>query len=280
MPKLSNDEFQAFSKYIHDISGIFLDNGKSYLIENRFAGLIREHACDTYGMLCAKAKNDPTHQIQRQLIDAITTGETFFFRDNAPFDLLQHKILPDLIDRRARMAPPGRPPTLRIWSAACSTGQEVYSIAIVLKEMLGDLERYNIRLVGTDISDQAVAQASRGIFNRIEIERGLPKEKLDRYFTPVGETWKVRDEIRGLATFRQINLMNDFAALGTFDIIFCRNVAIYFNESTRTQLFTRLGRSLERDGSLILGATESLIGICPQFESKRYLRSVFYQLKP
>jgi chemotaxis protein methyltransferase CheR len=174
---------------------------------------------------------------------------------------------------------PGHPPSIRIWSAACSTGQEVYTIAIVLKELLGDLSRYNIRLLGTDISDQAVATASRGIYNRFEIERGLPNDKLSRYFTETNGSWKIRDELRAMATFKRQNLFEDFNSLGRFHIIFCRNVAIYFTEQDRVRLFERIARSLDPGGSLVIGSTETISGISQQFESKRYLRSIYYQLK-
>lgn len=279
MLKILNDEFQNFARYIKEISGISLDASKTYLVENRLMRMVEENGCTSYGDLYRKAKADMSRTLQRKIIDAITTGETLFFRDSAPFELLQHKILPDLIDRKSRSGAPGLPISIRIWSAACSTGQEVYSIAMVLRELLPDISRYNIRLLGTDISDQAVAAASRGVFNKIEIERGMPKDKLLRFFTSDGETWKVKDELRALATYRQINLMDDLGALGTFDIIFCRNVAIYFNEEDKARLFTRLARSLDPEGALIIGSTESLMGVCPQFESKRYLRSVFYQIK-
>lgn len=279
MIKLLSEEFQVLARYVREISGIYLDSTKAYLVENRFQRLLQQYGCTSYGDLYYKAKNDPTRLIQRKLIDAITTGETLFFRDTSPFELLQHKLLPDLIDRKTRQGASGLPIGIRIWSAASSTGQEIYSIAMVLKELLGDLDKYNIRLLGTDISDQAVAAASRGAYGKIEIERGLSKEKLARHFTPEGENWKIRDELRALASFRQLNLMDDFSALGTFDIIFCRNVAIYFNEQDKINLFDRMARALDKDGCLIVGSTETLAGVSSLYESKRYLRSVFYQVK-
>jgi chemotaxis protein methyltransferase CheR len=168
---------------------------------------------------------------------------------------------------------------IRIWSAACSTGQEAYTTGIVLKETLGDLRNYDIRILGTDISDRAVGLASYGHFSRMELERGLSPDKLTKYFVPVGDQWKIRDEIRALATFRPMNLLQPFSFPAPFDLIFCRNVAIYFTEPDKVRLFQNLGRCLARDGALIIGATESLGGLCPEFESKRHLRAVFYQFK-
>jgi chemotaxis protein methyltransferase CheR len=209
------------------------------------------------------------------MIDAITTNETLFFRDTAPFDLLRQKIVPELIDRRLRTGSA----RIRIWSAACSTGQEIYSIAILLKELLGDPERYGVRLVGTDISDDAVARASRGVYNEAEISRGLSEQLRDKYFARSPKGWQIRDEIRAMSSFKHLNLMDDLSSMGKFDVIFCRNVAIYFNDPDRISLFRRLERAMEPNGYLVVGAMESLASICPQFESKRHLRSVFYQVR-
>lgn len=270
---------RVLSQYILTLCGVNLDASKAYLVETRLSGLAEQAGCSTFSEFFYKAKSDLSKNLPRQIIDAITTGETLFFRDAAPFELLQFKILPELIDRRKKSAFGGRQIPIRIWSAACSTGQEVYSIAIILKEMLGDLSQYNIRLLGTDISNRAVAQASRGIFNKVEIERGLSPDKLNRYFTQQDTGWKVSDEIRSMAVFKTANLLEDLTALGKFDIIFCRNVAIYFTEQDKISLFNRLARALESDGYLVIGATESLTGLCPAFESQRHLRSVYYRLK-
>ncbi|HYW43344.1 MAG TPA: CheR family methyltransferase [Bryobacteraceae bacterium] len=275
MIKLLPEEHQALAQYIYSLCAVTLDQSKAYLIENRLSGLVEETGSTNFTQLLARAKSDPNRALERRIIDAITTGETLFFRDTAPFDLLRHKIVPELIDRQARNGAA----RIRIWSAACSTGQEVYSIAILLKELLGDPDRYGLRLLGTDISDQAVARASRGVYSPVEISRGLSDALRTKYFLPVASGWQIRDEIRGMASFKKLNLMQDLSALGRFDVILCRNVAIYFTERDRIALFGRIAKALEPDGSLLVGAMESLGGICPQFESKRHLRAVFYQLK-
>ncbi len=276
--KIKPDEIKIVIKYIKDISGIALDQSKVYLLETRLGNLLKENGCSSYGELCRKAKSDLSKSIEKKIIDAISTNETLFFRDNGPFEVLQHKILPDLIDRRTAKSSGLLPTSIRIWSAACSTGQEVYSISMVLKELLPDLKKYNIKLLGTDISDAAVAQASYGTYNRFEIERGLSKDKLEKYFTLNGSDWKIKDEIRSMAVFRKINLMHPFKILGKFDIVFCRNVAIYFSLEDRKKLFEKIAEILEPDGYLIIGSTESLTGICPQFIPQRHIRSIFYQL--
>jgi chemotaxis protein methyltransferase CheR len=191
--------------------------------------------------------------------------------------MLKFRIVPDLVDARKKSLPQGSRIPLRIWSAACSTGQEVYSILISLREVLGDLSKYTIRLMATDISDSAIARASRGSYLAGELGRGMPAELLARYFIQEDGGYKIRDELRAFASFKRLNLFDDFSGLGRFDIIFCRNVAIYFTDEDKKKLFERLGKVLERDGALIVGSTESLLGSTQGLEAKRHLRSVYYQ---
>lgn len=266
---------RTLSQYVSSISGIHLDETKGYLIENRLSRLAADLGCQNFGDLARKAQADPGGQVKGRIIDAITTGETLFFRDMAPFDLLRHKLLPELFDHMTRTNQ-RRP--VRIWSAACSTGQEAYSIAILWRELLGTGSRFELRLVGTDISDQAVARASSGIYNTHEVSRGMSEPMLAKYLVRQGDQYQIRADIRQMATFRTLNLLTELGGMGRFDIIFCRNVAIYFPDAVKTSLFTRLGRQLEPGGSLIIGSMESLASVCPQFISKRYLRAVYYQL--
>lgn len=274
MTALLPQECDVVSHYVYSLCGVALDQSKAYLMEGRLASLVEETGSRSFSQLVARAKADSSHALDRRIIDAITTGESLFFRDTAPFDLLRHKVLPEWIDRQR-----SGPKRIRIWSAACSTGQEVYSIAILLKELLGDPDRYGVRILGTDISDAAIARASRGIFNEIDISRGLTDQLREKYFHRTAAGWQIADQVRVMVSFQKLNLMQDFSALGRFEIVFCRNVAIYFVERDRIALFGRIGRALQPEGCLIVGAMESLSGICPQFESKRHLRSVFYQLK-
>ncbi len=277
--KILPHEQQILSGYIHDMTGICLDESKAYLMESRLGDLLRKHNLASYTDLYLRAKSDPSKKLNREIINVITTGETSFFRDNLPFELLRNKILPDLIDFHTKSLGRNAPIPLRIWSAGCATGQEIYSVAIVLREILGsDIERYKIRLLGTDISDEAIARASRGHYNSVEIERGLGSERIARYFVREGDGWRIQDEIRAMVSFQNQNLLTSLGGLGRFDVIFCRNVAIYFNDQDRALLFSALEKQLLPHGFLIVGTTESLSGICPQWKSKRYLRTVFYQL--
>ena len=280
MNRLDGTEFRLWASYVYLVTRITLDASKGYLIETRLAALARETNSQSYKELLDKVTADGTGGLKRKVIGAITTNETSFFRDAAPFEMLRYKILPDLVDSRRKQLGTGRQLTLRIWSAACSTGQEVYSTAIVCKETLPDASKFDVRILGTDISDKVVAQASLGKYTRLEIDRGFPPDKVAAYFQTEGTEFKVRDSIRALASFKGINLLEPLAFPNKFDVIFCRNVAIYFSDTDKRRLYDGLSRVLAPDGCLIIGSTESLTGICPRFEPRRYLRSVFYQLGP
>ncbi|MGE5707040.1 MAG: CheR family methyltransferase [Bacteroidota bacterium] len=276
MIKVSSEELRIIARYIHDLCGIILDESKAYLIESRLSPLMQELGCQNYQELYFKAKNDPSRLLPGRIIDAITTNETSFFRDRSPFELLKYKLVPDHVDR---IQATGAPKSLSIWSAAASTGQEIYSIAITLSEIIPDLARWKIRLLGTDISDAAIAQASYGKYNRVEIERGLPPGHIQKYFNPQGNFWRIKDEIRAMASFQKMNLLDPVLAVGKWDIIFCRNVAIYFTPENRTKLFDRLANQLNPHGSLIIGSTESLLGVSTRYARQEYHNAVFYQLQ-
>lgn len=276
MSSITAEEFGLLAKYIHSICGVALDSTKTYLIETRLKSMMQQYVCASYMDLYNKVKADRSGNMEKEVVNAITTNETLFFRDASPFELFKHKILPDLIDARSK-ANPGRPVPIRIWSAACSTGQEVYSIAIALREALGNLNNFQISILGTDISDEAVTRASYGKYNKFEIERGLPAQTLNRYFTLMGDGWKIKDEIRAMAVFKKFNLMKPFTGLGRFDVVFCRNVAIYFTPMDKKLVFEKIADVLEPDGSLVIGSTESLTGVTEAFEPRRYMRAIFYQ---
>lgn len=277
MTPVTPQELQLWSAFIKNACGNIIDD-KAYLLESRLSPIAGELKCDSWMDLYSKVRNDISGSLKRKIINAITTNETSFFRDTAPFEMLKFKILPDLIDNRKRQTPSGKEIPIRIWSAASSNGQELYSIAISIMELLGSTNGYDIRLLGTDISDAVVAKASHGFYNKLEIERGLSPQILNKYFTPAGNDWKVRDEIRALATFRTINLIEPLSLPYKFDVIFCRNVSIYFNNEDRKRVFTNIGRVLAPDGCLIIGSTESISLLCPEYKSFRHMRSVYYQL--
>ncbi len=270
--KIKPAELTILAKFIHDKCGIVLDQSKAYLLESRLTPVVETLGCLSFRDLYNKALADKSFGITNKIVDAISTNETSFFRDKKPFDMLKFKVIPDVLDRGAK--------SLNIWSAACSTGQEVYTIAVTLHELLGSsVSQYRIRILGTDISDSAIVQSSRGQYTQFEIGRGFPPAMLQKYFIKVGAAWKVRDELRAIALFRKINLMENFSTVGKFDVIFCRNVAIYFSMENRKKLFDRLANQLNPNGVLIIGSTESLFGVTTRFTRRDYHNSTFYELK-
>jgi chemotaxis protein methyltransferase CheR len=277
MLKIRPSECTLLAEYIREISGMEIPASKAYLFETRLGKMANELGCSSYQALYELAKADKTLGMAQQIIDAMVTSETLFFRDEKAFDLLRYKILPDVIDSRSGYSRKGLPVPIRIWSAACATGQEIYSVAMVLRDLLPCMNAYRIYLLGTDISGKALAKASAGFFSNFEITRGLPPDKRDRYFTPYGTDWKINDEIRSMVSFRKMNLFHSFAGLGRFDIILLRNVAIYFNMEMKKQLLKKIVSVLEPDGYLLLGASESLADLCCDLEPRRHLRTIFYQ---
>lgn len=271
-PSVSNRAgFLELAQYLSAASGIELDESKGYLLEARLQRIVQEQGCQSYLCLVEKARRDPSGKLRQVLVDAISTNETSFFREPQQFALLAHKLLPKHFEKR-------NPQRCRIWSAAAATGQEIYSVGIVLKEMLGSLERYRIQLLGTDISSAALDRASRGLYSPLEVSRGLSPERLKRYFLPKGNAWGINDEIRSLATFHRLNLLEPAPGIGMFDIVFCRNVSIYFSNANRTKLFSNLAAHLERGGVLIVSMTESLGANPNPFVRREYRGVAYYEL--
>jgi len=244
------------------------------LIESRLGPVLQASGCTSFAELAFKARSPENRSLQIAIIDAITTQETLFFRDKTPFDVLQYKVLPDLIDARARCNGAKR---LRILSAACSTGQEPYSIAMTICETIPDLHLWDVNILGIDISNEAVRRASQGCYTSHEIQRGMKPELLNKYFQPNGKGWKIKDEVRAMVSFARRNLLQPLTDLGPFEIIFCRNVAIYFDAQTRRDLFFRLAERLTPHGYLFTGSSECLSDLGPRFIPRNYCRGTYYQ---
>ena len=279
MAKIAKEEFQKLADFIQKVTGVRLEPGKEYLVESRLAPLLEESGSADFGAFLSKLLAGAAAELEGKVIDAITTQETSFFRDRGPFDLFKFKLLPDLLDARQAVLPPGRTPEIRVWSAASSTGQEPYSIAMAAMEVLGETQSARVSILGTDISKAALLKAEEGVYEDFEVARGLPRELLERWFTPVGGKWKVKAEIRSMVDFRQVDLRKAFRAMGKFDVIFCRNVVIYFDPEERKRLVCGLRSALAPDGALILGAQEQLSSLCELFAVRKHLNTVFYTLK-
>ena len=204
-----------------------------------------------------------------EITEAMTTNESFFFRDNKPFDLFKDSVLPQLLESRASRK------KIRIWCAAASTGQEPYSLAIILKELSVKLAGWNIEIVGTDLSQKVLDKAKMGLFSQFEVQRGLPIQMLIKYFNQVGELWQISEEIRNMVSFRKFNLLDPYTLLGSFDVIFCRNVLIYFDQPTKTEVLEKMRKLLPNDGTLFLGAAETVLGITDKFKPVQGQRGLY-----
>ena len=252
-------DYEYLRKLLRERSGLDLSPDKQYLVESRLIPLARKAGLVGIGELVQKVKSG-SDALTVDVVEAMTTNETFFFRDKIPFDHLRQTVIPELLQARA-----GRR-SLRIWCAASSTGQEPYSIAMLLKEFSAQLSGWRVEIVATDLSLGVLEKARAGIFSQFEVQRGLPIQLLVKHFRQIGELWQINADIRAMVQHRQLNLMQDFSHLGSFDVIFCRNVLIYFDQDTKIGVFNRLAKSLEPDGVLALGAAESVVGTTDAFK--------------
>ena len=258
--------------------GMELGQDKRYLVESRLSPLaMREKLPGAKGVIDL-LKREPGHPIVEDIIDAMTTHETLFFRDKEPFEFLKHKLLPELLQARLKKK------TLRIWSAACSTGQEPYTIAMLLEEVIsgnrqfGAARDWKIEIVGTDISKATLRRAEAGIYSQFEMARGLPDALKARWFKPLSDgSWQFRDELRKWVSYRSHNLTDPVGELGTFDLIFCRNVLIYFGVDDKRKILSRLAGALCMEGRVILGGAETVLGITTEFRREAGTTAAIYR---
>lgn len=236
-------------------SGLFLSTEKRYLVESRLGMLCRRRGIAGISALVSQLRLGPASELEAAVIEAMTTNETLFFRDRTPFDLFRDILLPEKLAANAQSR------TLRIWCAAVSTGQEAYSIAMLLDEAADRLAGWSIEILGTDISIEVLDRARHGLYSQFEVQRGLPIQLLLKHFRQEGDKWRLSERIRGMVTLKPHNLLEPSQQLGQFDIIFCRNVLIYFDVPTKARVMAALAERLARNGAFILGAAETVIGI-------------------
>ena len=256
---MTPQDFDYLRQLLRQRSGLVLSAEKQYLAESRLLPVARKHGLGSLTELVARLKAATFAPIGVEVVEAMTTNESFFFRDKIPFEHFRDTIMPALLAARAREK------RIRIWCTACATGQEPYSLAMSLKTIGPALAGWKVEIVATDISHEILAKAKVGIYNQFEVQRGLPIQSLVKFFAQVGEAWQIAPEIRGMVQFRQLNLLNDFSSLGTFDLVFCRNVLIYFDQGTKIDVLNRLARQMPADGFLILGAAETVVGLTEAF---------------
>lgn len=249
-------------------SGLILSGDKQYLVESRLIPLARRLGLNGVSELVLKMKSN-VESVIVDVVEAMTTNETFFFRDKLPFDHFREAIMPAMLEARKFKR------SLRIWCAASSTGQEPYSLAMILKDMGAQLAGWRVEIVATDISEPVLEKSRAGIFSQFEVQRGLPIQMLVKHFKQSNEVWQLSPEIRAMVQFKQLNLLHDFAHLGKFDVIFCRNVLIYFDPETKSNVLKRISGVIERDGILVLGAAETVVGLSSDFNPHSDRRGLY-----
>ncbi len=268
-PAIQPASYRFLQDCVYRDSGIVLDNGKQYLLEARLLPIARQLQLASLDDLC-RMLNDSRHAaVRRQVIEAMTTNETFFFRDPAQYDALRNCVIPALVAQR------GDTRKMSFWSAAASSGQEAYSLAMLLLEMgLGD---WRIQIQGTDLSSRMVERANAGKYLQIEVNRGLPASYLVKYFTRDGLEWQIKDQVRRMAEFTTFDLRRSLSARGPFDVVFCRNVLIYFDLESKRKILDEIHGTLYRGGYLLLGGSETTLNLTNRFERRLIGQTVLYQ---
>ena len=257
---MNPQDFDYLRKFLRERSGLVLSAEKQYLAESRLLPVLRRHGLATSDDLVGALRSRADSPLGIDVVEAMATNETFFFRDKTPFANFSEFIMPALIAARAR----GK--RIRIWCAAASTGQEPYSLAMALKDLGPAISGFRIDIVATDLCGDVLARAKAGVYSQFEVQRGLPIHQLLKHFIQVGDMWQIAADIRAMVSFRTLNLLNDFTPLGTFDIVFCRNVLIYFDQDTKIGIFNRIARQMPDDGFLVLGAAETVVGLTDVFK--------------
>ena len=264
---MNKSDFDFVSGLLHRRAGIVLTADKTYLIESRLAPLARKEGLASIEDLLQVIRSRRDERLITQMVDVMTTNETFFFRDKTPFELMKETVLPKLME--------ARPPKLRIWCAASSTGQEPYSLAMMLQESPSLLRGTPVEIFASDISDRVLEKAKAGLYSQFEVQRGLPIQLMMKYFRQKDDLWQVSDKIRSMVTFKKHNLMDDPSAFGRFDVVFCRIVLIYFDPPTKGQVLERISKVMNPEGFLFLGAAETVIRITKKFEVTKERRGLY-----
>jgi len=260
-------DYEFLRAMLKERSGLVLSADKQYLVESRLVPVARKAGICGLAALVQKLRN-PAEPLIAAVVEAMTTNESFFFRDKVPFEQFRNTMVPALLAAR-----PNR--RIRIWCAAASSGQEPYSLAMCLAEVREKIRGWSIEILATDISTEVVEKATAGVYSQFEVQRGLPIHLLIKYFTQVGDLWRISPEIAAMVQFRPLNLLKEFSHLGYFDVVFCRNVLIYFDQQTKAKVLQKIARISRADGYLVLGTAETVVGLSDAFRPVADLRGVY-----
>lgn len=271
---MSPEDFDFMRAFLKERSGLSLSADKRYLLETRLASLVRAQGFDSLDDLARAIRADTQSPLATQVAELMTTNESLFFRDKVPFEHFRNLIVPAMRGARVKQK------KIRIWSAACAAGQEPYSLAMAIREQKLFPDDWSVEIVATDLSTPVLERARTGIYTQFEVQRGLPIQLLVKYFTKVGDGWQVVPELRAMVSYSRLNLLENFARLGRFDLIFCRNVLIYFDQATKMNVLERLARQIAPDGYLLLGAAETVIGLTGAFAPLADHRGLYVPATP
>ncbi len=267
---MSPEDFDFIAQLLKKRSGLIVTRDKLYLLESRILPVARNRGIKSMEELVSTIRRRPDEILLRDITEAMTINESFFFRDTHPFEQFRQATLPALLKSRATQK------HFRIWCAACSTGQEPYSLAMILKEEAHKLAGWRVDILATDLSREVLDRAREGIYNQFEVKRGLPPSMLNKYFKPVGDNWQISPDIRAMVTYQEFNLLNSMIGLGKFDVVFCRNVLIYFDQETKGMVLNNIARLLPQDGFLYLGGTETILGVTQAFKQTPGQRGIYH----
>jgi chemotaxis protein methyltransferase CheR len=271
---MTEADFDFLRGFLKQRSGLAMTAEKRYLVESRLGPVCRRLNLGDLHDLVAVLKLGRDGAAERAVVEAMTTNETFFFRDRTPFDLFRDVLLPQVLQRNASRR------RLRIWCAAASTGQEPYSLAMLLQEAAPRLAGWQVEIVATDLSTEVIERAKAGIYSHFEVQRGLPVQWLIKHFAQVGENWQISQSLRAMVDYRQLNLLNAFDGLGQFDVVYCRNVLIYFDAPTKADILNRIAACLAPEGALVLGAAETVIGLTDRLQPNPEQRGLYGHAVP
>jgi len=263
------EDFKFLCNLLRDRSGLVLTEDKGYLLESRLMPVARRRNMEGLDALVGELRTKKEEKLIIEVTEAMTTNESFFFRDIKPFDLFKGKILPAFIENRSAQK------SFRLWCAAASSGQEPYSIGILLKEAAAQLNGWKTEIIGTDISLDILDKASKGLYSQFEVQRGLPIQLLMKYFDKHEDMWHIKQELRDLIQYKYFNLLDSLAPLGKFDVVFCRNVLIYFDQETKGKVLDQIAELIPKDGVLFLGGAETVLGITDKFKPIKGFRGVY-----